>query len=223
MQLVPEAGLVVNRYAFVRDYLASNPAPSDGGVLYDIGAGALPMKTAVEEAGYEWFGFDLQPKSAGVTQWDIDTPLEGERRADLVLLMDVIEHTFNPGMAMKHIHKVLSPGGTVIVTMPNPKWSRARTLHFFTGFIAAFTQADLDLNHHVFATWPHIVHRLVLDAGFVIEKYVTLDLNEGARTSFAPIHAIERLVRNAMEATDPSSRGMSYAFILKASPTASVT
>jgi hypothetical protein len=28
-------------------------APSDGGVLYDIGAGALPMKTAVEEAGLD--------------------------------------------------------------------------------------------------------------------------------------------------------------------------
>ena len=214
MPLMPDATLASDRYGFVRDYLASHPAPASGGALFDIGAGALPMKGAVEAAGYTWSGFDLAPKSADITQWDINTPFVGAARADLVLLMDVLEHTFNPGIAMRHVRDVLKPVGKVILTVPNPRWSRARTMHLVTGCIAAFTQHDLDWNHHVFATWPHIVQKLALDSDFVLERYVTLDLDEGRRPSLNPVRAAEQVVRRVIEAKDPSACGMSYAFIL---------
>lgn len=160
MSLCPEAALAEDRYAFARHYLARMPLPFSRGVLFDVGAGTRPMKTDVEEAGYEWFGFDLHPKSHDVAQWDINTPFVGDRRADIVLLMDVIEHTYNPGMAMQNIAKVLKPDGRLVMTMPNPRWSRARTMHLYSGFLACYTQHDLDVNHHVFTTWPHIVLKL---------------------------------------------------------------
>jgi 2-polyprenyl-3-methyl-5-hydroxy-6-metoxy-1,4-benzoquinol methylase len=90
-------------------------------VLFDVGAETPRMKADVEAAGYEWFGFDLHPKSHDIARWDINRPFVGNRRADIVLLMDVIEHTYNPGIAMQNIAKVLKPDGRFVMTMPNPR------------------------------------------------------------------------------------------------------
>lgn len=218
MMPVPEAALAEDRYAFVRDYLARLPAAPGESVLFDVGAGALPMREHVEKAGYAWFGFDLHPKSPEVVEWDINTRFEGDQRADVVLLMDVIEHTYNPGLAMENIVRVLKPGGRIIMTMPNPKWSRARTMHMYSGFLACFTQHDLDVNHHVFTTWPHIVLKLVLDCGLKLERYVTLDRDEvkpKALGLMTPVLAVEGLIRSAIEMRDPTARGMSYAFVAR--------
>lgn len=215
MTLTPDATLDADRYAFVRKFLAETPKPPGGGVLFDIGAGPMPMKAAVEAEGYRWYGFDLHPKAPEVTPWDFNTPFVGDLRADVVLLMDVIEHTFNPGFAIRNIVNAMKPDGRLVMTMPNPRWSRARTLHLFSGEVACFTEHDLDSNHHVFATWPHIVLKLVSDAGLKVEQYVTLDGAEGRSSSFNPARAAEGLVRWAIEARDPSARGMSYAFVAR--------
>ena len=218
MLLCPEAALAEDRYAFVREYLARRPAPADGGVLFDVGAETLRMKADVEAAGYQWFGFDLHPKSHDIARWDINTPFVGNRRADIVLLMDVIEHTYNPGIAMQNIAKVLKPDGRLVMTMPNPRWSRARTMHLYTGFLACFTQHDLDVNHHVFIPWPHIMLKLVSDCGLELEQYVTLDRDEikPKRLSLmSPVLAIEGLVRTVIEWRDPTARGLSYAFVAR--------
>jgi SAM-dependent methyltransferase len=217
MLLSPEASLAEDRYAFVRQYLARTPARAAGGTLFDIGAGSMPMKADVEAAGYEWLGFDLHPKSRDVAQWDVTTPFVGERRADVILLMDVIEHTYNLGIAMQNIARIMKPSARLLMTMPNPRWSRARTMHLYSGFIACFTQHDLDVNHHVFTPWPHIVLKLVLESGLTVEHYVTLDRDEIKlkRLSLAsPALAIEGLVRKFIESRDPTARGMSYAFVV---------
>ncbi len=214
----PEAALAEDRYAFVRQYLGRLPPPHGKGVLFDVGAGSLPMRNDVEQAGYEWFGFDLYPTSPEIAQWDINTPFAGDRRANVVLLMDVLEHTYNPGMAMRNIAAVLKPEGRLVMTMPNPRWSRARTMHLYSGYVACFTQHDLDVNHHVFTTWPHIVLKLVRDCGLRLEHYVTLDRDEIKAKRLSPksaILAVEALVRRAIEARDPAARGMSYAFVVR--------
>ncbi|MBV9405205.1 MAG: methyltransferase domain-containing protein [Acidobacteriaceae bacterium] len=132
----PETVLVQDRHAFVREYLARLPTPSTRGILFDIGAGSLPMGKDVEKAGYAWFGFDLDPQSPGVIQWDINTSFKGDQRADMVLLMDVLEHTYNPGIAMHNVVKILKPGGRIMMTMLKPRWSRARTMRLYSGYLA---------------------------------------------------------------------------------------
>ncbi|MDP3172871.1 MAG: methyltransferase domain-containing protein [Phenylobacterium sp.] len=219
MRLQPEAALADDRYVFVREFLKRRPAPATGGVLFDIGAGEVSvMRADAESAGYAWRGFDLVPSSADVSQWNIDTPFTGSERADVVLLMDVIEHTFNPGFAIRNIADALKPGGRLVMTTPNPRWSRARTLHLFSGFPACFTQHDLDVNHHVFPLWPHVMEQLVAEAGLEVERYVVLDRDEikpKPLSAASPGLWVEGLMRKAIEARDLSSRGMSYAVVAR--------
>jgi hypothetical protein len=137
--------------------------------------------------------------------------------------MDVIEHTYNPGIAMQNISKVLKHNGRIVMTMPNPRWRGARTMHLYSSFLACFTQHDLDVDHHVFTTWPHIVLKLVFDCGLKLEQYVTLDRDEikpKPLSLMTPVLAFEGLLRGAIESCDPTARGMSYAFILRPGATA---
>jgi len=41
---------------------------------------------------------------------------------DLVLMNEVIEHLVNPDNALKEAHRVLRPGGLLVVTSPNLAW-----------------------------------------------------------------------------------------------------
>jgi hypothetical protein len=91
-------------------------------------------------------------------------------------------------------------------------------MHLYSGFLACYTQHDLDVNHHVFTTWPHIVLKLIVDAGLKLEQYVTLDRDEIKSKPpglMSPVWAIEGLIGRVIEARDPSARGMSYAFVVR--------
>ena len=73
-------------------------------VVFDVGAGAAPMRARAEEVGLAWFGFDLHPGSSLVSKWDLSDPCpKRNEKAGLVLLMDVLEHLENPGLALDHI------------------------------------------------------------------------------------------------------------------------
>lgn len=222
MRLKPNQNLVESRYEFAGDYLAKFGAAKPDAIVFDIGTGAAPMRPAVEKARLKWFGFDLFPRAPDVRRWDLTkevVPADGEK-ADLVLLLDVIEHVFDVNSAMTNIVDAMKPGGVLLMTVPNPHWSRARTLHLFTGEPACFTQHDLDVNHHVFMPLVHVMEKLVANHGLKIESYVTLDGKEGEwpKPRFSPAFIagiFESMFRKVLEAFDKSSRGMSYALVLR--------
>ncbi len=120
-------------------------------------------------------------------------------------------------MAVRHLANTLLPGGFLILNTPNPRWSRSRFYALDKGNLACFTQSDLDLNHHVFTPWPHIVEKLLNDTGFSIKTYVTLD----GPTSWPsspynlrfPLRCAFALVNMGIERRDPTACGMSYGVI----------
>src|SRR5262249_50050963 len=126
-----------------------------------------------------------------------------------------IEHLSNPGLALKHIREALVIGGHLIITTPNPRWSRSRIAALLSGFPNSFTQADLDYNRHIFPVWPHILKHLLNEAGFTVEQYATLDgvthwprLSSRYVISFAHAFACKLI-----EAVDRTACGMSYGMI----------
>ncbi len=50
-----------------------------------------------------------------------DLPLE-DNSIDLVLAMDVIEHVLDPEEFLQPLHRVLKPGGILLITTPNLSW-----------------------------------------------------------------------------------------------------
>jgi len=69
---------------------------------------------------------------------------------DCVLLMNVCEHIYDPRKVLSSIHKIIKPGGKVIITMP---------------FFIKIHQAPFDFNR-----FTHFaLQRMCLDAGFQIK------------------------------------------------------
>src|ERR1700681_4636141 len=167
--------LELSRYAYAEDVAKRKLGAATAKTIFDVGAGNGIMKRPLETAGFKWLGFDIADRD-DISWWDLGDPCPVQDTApDLVLWLDVIEHLANPGFALDHIAATMAPGATLLVTTPNPRWSRSRLWALHCGYPACFTQADLDLNGHVFPVWPHILERMLTERGFSIAEYVTLD------------------------------------------------
>ncbi|MEZ5312315.1 MAG: methyltransferase domain-containing protein [Thermoanaerobaculia bacterium] len=216
----PTANLRDSRYEFALSALRALLPRLPALVVLDVGAGAGLVAAGVESLGVEWRGFDSTPASSDVRRWSIDEPNPaGAACAGAVLILDVIEHLTNPGMAIKNLHSALLPGGYLVLTTPNPRWSRSRLHALVRGVPACFTESDLDLNGHVFTAWPHILARMLKDAGFELEEYVTLDgrttLPRGPFSLRYPLRLLFSLCNMLIERLDSSACGMTYAVIAR--------
>jgi SAM-dependent methyltransferase len=214
----PDASLTLDRYQWAAQCVAECRERAPVPIVSDIGAGDGRMRKPVETLGVTWQGFDLSPSIPEILRWDLDEAAPaGCAPAGIALMLDVLEHLWNPGRCLAHVHENLLPGGLLILTTPNPRWSRSRFVALARGWPACFTQSDLDLNHHVFTPWQHVVERLLRDSGFRVLRYVTLDGSTGwprrpynlrypLRLAFAGLNAL-------VEWRDSTARGMSYGIL----------
>jgi SAM-dependent methyltransferase len=218
--LYPKANLKASRYEYALDVAQRTNLPATSRVVFDIGAGEGSMKQPLEAAAYRWVGFDLNPRGQTIHPWDLTFPCPTHGvTPSLILCLDVIEHLLNPGLALSNIARILQPNGQVIITTPNPRWSRSRMWALMYGDPVCFTQKDLELNGHVFPVWPHILEKVLHNTGFEIVEYVTLDgrtVWPGPPFSLRyPLRCLVALVLMAIEYFDPSSCGMTYGVVAK--------
>jgi SAM-dependent methyltransferase len=215
------ANLDINRYEWVKQLLPEYLKKSPSTVVADIGSGTGVMRAPIESAGGIWQGFDLEPQLPEITSWDLDysVPAEIQEKAGVVLLMDVVEHLNNPWNAFKHISEHMLPGGYLFLTTPNPRWSRSRWFQLMQGDLICFQPIDLELNHHVFTPWPHILERLLLDNDLEPQLYITLDgkaVMPGAPYNHRyPVRYLFYLMNKWIEGRDPSACGMSLAILAR--------
>src|SRR5438128_635786 len=99
--------------------------------VLDVGNFPGQFSVLLDQLGYRVVGVDLKPERAGslwqkyglrVFKADIEVdslPLDASA-VDLVVLAEVLEHLrVNPFHALKECHRVLRPGGRLIVSVPN--------------------------------------------------------------------------------------------------------
>jgi SAM-dependent methyltransferase len=196
-----------SRYEYAYEALRGADLPNK--LVFDCGCGDGGMKR-VEELGYTWRGFDHEAWSLA-TAWNLSDPCPTDDKAGAVMLLDVLEHCISPGLTLQHISNAMVPGGRLILTMPNPRWSGNRIYTFAVGYTSSFTPYDLEENHHILPIWPHSAERLLSYAGFELEDYVTLGGRSRLRLSRLPIDIVRRL----MEMTDPAAHGASYGLIAR--------
>ncbi|MDB5150377.1 MAG: hypothetical protein JWQ57_4397 [Mucilaginibacter sp.] len=189
--------------------------------LYDIGSRDNVLKKYINSSEIVYKTFDLNPLDPSTEEWDIENPFPYTHVApQIITMLEIIEHLENPWLCMKNVAEKIMPGGYLILTTPNPAWSNSRVDLLRKGYLTCFTQSDLDLNHHVFTAWPHIIQRLLTDTGFEILEYSTLDgktkiFDKNLKGLSLPVKLFFRLTKKIIEIKDPTSCGMSYGIIAK--------
>lgn len=103
----------------------------EGGKILDVGASPFHVTYCLKKLGYDVVGLDIEPSkfrkfinkyNLPVERCDIETqkfPFKNNS-FDFIIFNEVIEHLrINPIFTLKEIHRVLEPGGRLLLTTPN--------------------------------------------------------------------------------------------------------
>jgi len=98
------------------------------------------------------------PHRARIRVAPFDFCFRGSAPYSLALMLDVLEHMYNPGEALRHVHSLLAPSGSLLLTVP--------------AFQILWTNHDT-LNHHLVRYRRGTLRPLLRHAGFAIleERY----------------------------------------------------
>ena len=91
------------------------------GKTIDLGCGYMPFYDFISDQVTEYHGLDLHPRSDEVTLVaDIqDMHMIENDSYDTAICLEVLEHTPDPFRAAGEIHRILRPGGVLIVSVPH--------------------------------------------------------------------------------------------------------
>jgi len=127
---------VVIEYLRGQKFSSVLDAPSGGGWLMQ----ALGGQTAVD--GIDLFAGSI-PGYSRFWQHDLDRGLPTDCGSyDLVCCCEGLEHVGNPLLLLREFHRVLQPGGRLIVTTPNVWFPQARLQYLLRGFFPSFPSLD---------------------------------------------------------------------------------
>lgn len=107
---------------------------------------------------------------------------------DLVFCSEVIEHLVRPDGLASEIHRVLRPGGSLVLSTPNSAFWVYRLLG-----IAGYTLSELQHRMHLRFFSPASLTRLLRDAGFEMEHL-------GGRSMYMVLPDPPRLLRPVFSA-----------------------
>ena len=91
------------------------------GAMLDVGCGDMPYKDLLPESVRRYDTLDREARSQGVTYVGDaeDMRMVPGASYDSAVCLQVLEHVPHPARAMAEIHRVLKPGGTLIVSAPH--------------------------------------------------------------------------------------------------------
>lgn len=106
---------------------------SGSGSLLDVGCNEGRGLAFYQSHGFSAEGLELNSKAAEVARAKgfsvYGSTLEGfstEKKYDVVVLSNVLEHSLSPGAMLQHIHRLLNSNGQVWISCPNSQsWLRS--------------------------------------------------------------------------------------------------
>ncbi len=201
-----------------------NVAPESS--VLDIGAADGSVARRLVERGCRVVGIELDAEAARAAEEfcervvigdaeaiDLADAVDGDR-FDVVLLLDVLEHLQDPVATLKRAAEQLSPGGRVIVSVPNVTHAALR-LQLLTGRFQYTERGLLDRTHLRFFDRP-AVERLFSQAGLtVIDRLRTTAGLTETEIQIDPLSLPEDAVSLALSGEDADT----YQFVYVAAPT----
>ena len=151
------------------------------GRLLDFGAGRGELLRQLDALGTfaRLEGADLMPRPADLPapiawhQHDLNEALPVEGPFDAVVCSETIEHLENPRQVFRTLHRLVAPGGVLVLTMPNQE-----SLRSYGGLLVRghFTQFLGDCYPaHITALLRLDLVRLCAEAGFTRPRFAYTD------------------------------------------------
>ncbi|MBS0664175.1 MAG: class I SAM-dependent methyltransferase [Verrucomicrobia bacterium] len=144
-------GLLINPFYFARRGLRRELgpllAPLTGDVL-DVGCGCQPYRALMPAARYRGLDVDNPfTRAVGVADlfYDGTTFPVPAASCDGILCSQVLEHVFTPEAFLQEIHRVLRPGGCLVLTVPLA-WDEHEQPHDFARYTSFGLRALLERN-----------------------------------------------------------------------------
>lgn len=179
----------VARQHIVRDVIDQRLELVRHSKVLDVGCGTGAILESL--AGkFDAYGIDNEQlaiefcKKRGINnlyRGTLETFPSSQDQFDLVTLLDVIEHTDDDLALLCQVHKVLKPGGTVLITVP--------AFRFLWG------KHD-DINHHKRRYIKSEIERLLVDGGFSVQMVSYYN------TFLFPAALIQRLIQRIFRPSD---------------------
>ncbi len=118
-------GLFINPFYIIRRGLfhgIRRHAPALKGRMMDFGCGEKPYRDLFQVE--EYIGVDIAVSGHGTEATEVDVFYDGrhipfpDAHFDSVLASEVFEHVFNLDEILAELHRVLKPGGRMLITIP---------------------------------------------------------------------------------------------------------
>ena len=128
--------------------------------VVDFGCGAAALLAALPAA--ERIGIEPNPparaagKERGVRMVESARELE-DGVADVVISNHALEHTLSPLDELRELHRLLRPGGRLVLWLPLDDWRTQR-------------RPRRDDNHHLYTWTPLLLRNLLEEAGFEVRE-----------------------------------------------------
>jgi len=148
---------------FFQDRFGPFKKKIDFGKILDIGAGDGFFLKSAKDLGWTVAGVEPSVSAAGfATSQGLNvfagTLEEAKYEADyfdIVRLSHSLEHTFDPASTLREAYRILRPGGSAIISVPN-----------FSGLALKLFRNKLDIPKHLFHFTPQTLKQYLLYCGF---------------------------------------------------------
>ena len=167
--------------------------------VLDVGCGRGVMLSAMADLGFEVHGTDISELATqGVDSRaeiriaaNLSDALYPESFFDVVVIWHVLEHLTNPRETLEEVHRVLRPGGRIVVAVPNFSSLQAR--------LAGSAWFHLDLPRHLFHFPLHSLRRILAEVGFEVGQDYHFSLRQNPFGWIqSMLNCIPRLQRNVL-------------------------
>ncbi|PYM23909.1 MAG: hypothetical protein DMD78_10730 [Candidatus Rokuibacteriota bacterium] len=190
--------------------------PLGRGRLLDIGCGSGEFLALARERGWSVEGVEVSPRGAALARrrgLTVHAELDDlkDEAYDVVTLWNVIDFFARPGADMRHIHRVLAPGGATLVRAPNAVfqlavWRLSRLL-VWPGPVAKLLRQAYFFQPLVWS--PRTLRTLLKDTGFADIRLWNSELSYGD-----PYHAASPARERMVTAVKLGLRGLAQVVAL---------